>query len=149
MALSIQHQRTRHRDRGLATGSGIPTGDNQQLWKRLTDGSVDLFLIDPPNADVDSYHQFAELAAAKLKDGGLCAVYSGQFYLPDVMATLCNTLTYYWTVAFVLTGSNPRVNERRVTNGWKPILIYAKGAPRHDWIVDCLHGGHKAIERHQ
>lgn len=148
VALAIAHQRKQQRQKGPEGGCGILTGDNKQLWRHLADNSVDLFLTDPPYADVDSYGDLAKLAAAKLKRGGLCATYSGQFHLPDVMAAMGEHLDYYWTISLVLTGSNPRVNARRVTNGWKPILLYTKGKPQHDWIVDCLQGGNRKKERH-
>ena len=40
---------------------------------------------DPPYGQVALYERLAELAAAKLKPGGLCLAYAGQFYLPEVM----------------------------------------------------------------
>ncbi len=42
VSLAIEYQRKQHRQRGPKTGCGILTGDNQQLWSRLADGSVDL-----------------------------------------------------------------------------------------------------------
>ena len=47
----------------------ILVGSMELLWERLEDGSVDLFLTDPPYAEVGFYEQLAELAAAKLKPG--------------------------------------------------------------------------------
>jgi hypothetical protein len=149
VALAVEHGRKQHREHGPMTGCGILTGNNSQLWSHLADNSVDLFLTDPPYADVEAYAKLGELAAAKLKDGGVCAVYSGQYHLPEVMAAMGKSLSYYWTVALLHTGSNPRVNARRVTNGWKPILIYTKGKPQLDWIVDCLHGGSRKKDMHK
>jgi site-specific DNA-methyltransferase (adenine-specific) len=149
VALAVEHRRKQQRQRGPSTGFGILTGDSQQLWSRIADGSVDLFLTDPPYADINAYVQLGELAAAKLKDGGVCAVYSGQFHLPEVIAAMGSCLSYYWTIALLHAGSNSRVNARRVTNGWKPILVYVKGKPQHDWIVDCLHGGNRNKELHE
>ena len=64
------------------------------------------------------------------------------------MAEMAKSLSYYGTIA-LHTGSNSRVNARRVTNGWKPILIYTKRKPQLEWIVDCLHGGNRKKDLHK
>jgi hypothetical protein len=61
----------------------ILVGDMGILWNRLKDNSADLFLTDPIYADVPAYERLAELAAAKLKPGGLCLAYAGQMHLPQ------------------------------------------------------------------
>jgi len=59
------------------SSSNILIGDLDLLWKRLEDDSVDLFLSDPPYTQIDLYERLAELAAAKLKSGGLCLAHAG------------------------------------------------------------------------
>ena len=82
VALAIAHQRKRQRQKGPDTGCNILTGDNKQLWSELANNSVDLFLTDPPYADVDSYQELAKLAAAKLKRGGLAPPIQGNSICP-------------------------------------------------------------------
>ncbi len=128
--------------RGPATGGNIYTGDMWQLNDRLADGSVDLFLSDPPyqQDSLDCYSRIAELAAVKLKDGGLCAVYCGSYYLPEIMQRMGDHLTYYWTFALVLSANSARIYNRRVFQTWKPVLAFAKGKPDHDWLGDVIRG---------
>ena len=70
---------------GPDSGGKILTGDMWQLHSKLDDDSVDLFLTDPPYADLECYSKLAELAADKLKNGGLCLAYSGQYHLLKIM----------------------------------------------------------------
>lgn len=135
-------RRQRANARGPASGGNIYTGDMWQLNDRLADGSVDLFLSDPPyqQDSLDCYSRIAELAACKLKDGGLCAVYCGSYYLPEIMQRMGEHLTYYWTFALVLSANSARINNRRVFQAWKPVLAFAKGKPDHDWLGDVIRG---------
>ena len=71
-----------------AGDQGILHGDMGLLWDRLDDNSVDLFLTDPPYMDFSLYERLSELAAAKLKPGGLCLAYCGQMFLPKTMDAL-------------------------------------------------------------
>ena len=129
---------------------GIIVGDMDLLWKRVREDSVDLFLTDPPYAEIESYERLAELAAAKLKPGGLCLAYSGQFYLPEVMAAMSQHLTYWWTFAIQFGGSHCAVHARNVQNKWKPILAFAKPPVKKapNWLSDLLEGGGRDKEHH-
>jgi site-specific DNA-methyltransferase (adenine-specific) len=135
-------RRQRANARGPASGGNIFTGDMWQLNHRLPDDSVDLFLSDPPYAqsDLDCYGRLAELAASKLKPGGLCLAYCGSYYLPQIMERMGEHLIYYWTFALVLGANHARVNNRRVFQAWKPVLAFAKGKPDHEWLDDVIHG---------
>lgn len=57
---------------GTGNNHDILHGDMKLLAKRLKDGSVKMFLTDPPYAKPELYGRLAALAAAKLKPGGLC-----------------------------------------------------------------------------
>jgi hypothetical protein len=111
-------------------GVHIHTGDLSILWKILADDSVDLFLTDPPYQEsaVPLYGRLAELAARKLKPGGLCAVLCGQLFFDRVFQEMAKHLDYYW-----LCGVNgnagarsTRVVSRRILNVLRPVLIFAK-----------------------
>lgn len=145
--LARQYVRLRENAKGADSGGNVLTGDMRQLH-RLEDDSVDLFLSDPPYADLGAYSRLAELAAAKLKPGGVCAAYSGTMTLPTVMELMGEHLTYYWTFSLNLAGRQSRINARRIMQSWKPILFFVKGKPIHDWIVDSVQGGGRLKERH-
>ena len=129
---------------------GIVIGDMDLLWKRLKDDSVDLFLTDPPYADVEQYERLAELAAAKLKPSGLCLAYTGQFYLPEVMAAMGKHLEYWWVMAIQFGGQHYAIHARHIQNKWKPIVAFAKPPVRKapNWLSDLLEGGGRDKEHH-
>jgi hypothetical protein len=128
----------------------IIVGDINILGKRLKDDSVNLFLTDPPYADVESYERLAELAAAKLKPGSLCLAYTGQFYLPEIMAAMGKHLRYWWMFAIQFGGQHCAIHPRHIQNKWKPILAFAKPPSRQapNWLADLLEGGGRDKEHH-
>ncbi len=109
-----------------AFDQNIVIGDMDVLHDRLEDDSTDLFMTDPPYADVESYERLAELAAAKLKPGGLCLAYAGQFHLSEIMEAMGRHLRYWWMIAVEFGGQHCAVHPRRIQNKWKPIIAYAK-----------------------
>ena len=143
--LAKQHQRKRENAKGADSGGNILTGDMWQLHN--VNCEFDLILSDPPYAEVKCYSRLAELAAAKLKDGGLCVAYSGTFHLDEVMQLMSEHLAFYWMISLTLQRTG-QVNARRLTYSWKPILIFSKGKPDHDWFVDRLQGGGVTKDRH-
>ncbi len=132
------------------SNQGIIIGDMDVLWKRLDDDSTDLFMTDPPYADVDSYGRLAELAAAKLKPGGLCLAYTGQLHLPEIMEAMGRHLRYWWMIAVEFGGQHCAIHPRRIQNAWKPIIAYAKPPIRKapNWLSDHLDGGGRDKQHH-
>jgi len=127
----------------IKTGGNIITGDMRLLWE-LENDSVDLFLTDPPydRESVKLYARLSELAAAKLKPGGLCLAYSGQLHLPAVMQAMSEHLQYWWTFAIRYGGPACSIPHRKIQNRWKPILAFAKSPVKPStWLVDILEGG--------
>jgi len=129
----------------------ILIGDMTLLEKRLKDDSVDLFLTDPPYAEVSLYGCLAELALAKLKPSGLCLAYTGQFHLPAVMESMGIHLKYWWTFAIRFGGQHCAIHPRHVQNKWKPILAFAKPPvkPAPNWLSDLLEGGGRDKAHHE
>lgn len=127
-------------------GGKIYTGDLSMLYRLLRDNSVDLFFTDPPynSHGVPLFGHLARLAQAKLKPGGLCLVYTGQLYLPQVISQMSEHLDYYWLFGLRHTGPRTRVWARRVSNGFKPVLVFTKRPapkkPGHDWVADFVAG---------
>jgi hypothetical protein len=128
----------------------ILVGDMGILWDRLKDNSVDLFLTDPVYTDVLAYERLAELAAAKLKPGGLCLAYAGQMYLPQVLAALGKHLRYWWTFAVVYDQLILPIYPRHIKNRWKPVVAFAKPPlqPAPAWLLDGVVGAGRDKEYH-
>ncbi|MGA2065699.1 MAG: DNA methyltransferase [Thermoguttaceae bacterium] len=128
----------------------ILVGDLGVLWERLKDAEADIFLTDPPYAEVALYERLAELAAAKLKPGGLCLAYTGQCRLPEVMAAMAKYLTYWWEFGIEFAGAHCAIYPKHIQNAWKPILAYGKPPlqPAPEWLSDLLQGGGRDKEHH-
>ena len=136
--VKLAAKRQRSRQTGPATGCGIITGNMLVLRNRLEHGRVDLFLSDPPYSDVDAYENLAELAATKLRDGGLCVAYAANAHLPELLGRMSKHLRYWWTIAAVRQGVHNAVHARSVQSTWRPIVIFAKGKPQLDYFTDCM-----------
>ena len=114
-------------------------------------GCVDLVLTDPPYGDeyLPLWDDLAGFAARALRPGGVLACYAGQMYLPAVFEMLGKHLNYRWIVAACHRNGKPVVWGRRVTNGWKPILVFSKGEPvKHELLVDLLVCGDRGGKEH-
>jgi hypothetical protein len=125
-------------------------GDMSTLEKRLNNNSADLFLTDPPYAEVEQYERLAKLAAEKLKPGKLCLAYTGQFYLPEILKAMSKHLKYWWMFAIRFSGSHCAIHPRHIQNSWKPILVYGKPPlkPSSEWLSDILSGGGRDKKHH-
>ena len=134
-----------------SSGSQIITGDMMLLWDRLDDDSVDLIFTDPPygKSALCNYGNLAELAAAKLKPGGLCLVYAGQMFLPEVLSLMGAHLKYWWMFAIRFSGQHAAIHPRHIQNKWRPVIAFGKPdvkAP-DEWLGDLLIGGGRAKDR--
>lgn len=112
------------------------------LYDRLANSSVDLFFTDPPYAEPALYGRLAELAAAKLKSGGLCLAYSGQFHLATVLEEMGKHLHYWWMFAIEYGGQHYACHPRNIQSKWKPIVAFAKPPEKKpsSSVTDLLHG---------
>ncbi len=129
----LEESRQAKRQAALETnprGCRIHTGDLSLLDRLIPNDSADLFLTDPPYQEeaIRLYGQLAELAARKLKPGGLCAVMCGQMYLDRVMQEMAKHLQYFWLCAVgpKTVVRSTRIVTRKVLSTFKPVLIFAK-----------------------
>lgn len=133
-------------------------GDMEILYDMLPDSSVDLFFTDPPYTEADTLQSFealGQLAAAKLRPGGLCLAYSGHMHLLRAANALQNSLSYWWIFALRSTGGHQTIWNRQVWTDWKPILVFAR--PHEDgslplapeWVQDFRDGGGKDKRYHE
>lgn len=121
----------------------IRCGDFTRALADIEPESVALILTDPPYSSdhMHLWEQLSAFGAEKLKRGGLLLTYSGQFYLPDVMAALGEHLEYVWTISVVGRGPKTLVHARKVYSRWKPVLVYCKPPfQRVAWMDDLFNG---------
>lgn len=129
---------------------GVFHGDFRRIGAEVADESVDLIFTDPPY-DEDATALYLELSAfAKrvLRPGGWCLSYSGQAWLPQVMAGLGVHLSYGWCFAIEHSGGDLRFRKLKIHNGWKPILGYFKPplSAWWEWFQDITSGGREKTE---
>ena len=117
--LRLVQVRRRAEASGPRSGGNILTAPAATLWERLEDSSVDLILSDPPYQEMGCYSDLAELAAAKLKPGGLCLAYCGIGYLPEVLSAMGAHLQFHWLFAIRFKGQHRPVFEKHVQNTWQ------------------------------
>jgi len=105
-------------------------GDFNVVLEDIPDNSVDIIITDPPYPIkyIDCWEQLSLFASRKLRDGGFCIAYSGQYNLYEVMTRMNKHLRYYWTFAMYHAGSTQIVNAVNIICRWKPVLIYQKGS---------------------
>jgi hypothetical protein len=126
-------------------GHGIYTGDMDRLFKLLDADSVSLIISDPPSDNQEAltlYTELGNLAQKKLKPGGFCLVQCGQLRMDEIVRGLSESLDWYWMCAVKSDGPHVRIWPRKVTSGFKPILIFTKRpAPKeavNQWFADLV-----------
>ena len=134
---------------GPRSGGNILTVPASQLWDKLKDSSVDLFLTDPPYTEINLYEELAELAASKLKPGGLCLAYCGQLFLPRVLEVMAKHLQYHWIFAIKFSGPHHAVYPVKIHNSWQPVVAFRKGKSVAAWCGDHLHSAGKEKDLHE
>jgi ParB-like chromosome segregation protein Spo0J len=120
-------------------------GDFREKASEIDDGSVDVIFTDPPYAmdALPLWNDLGQLAAAKLKPGGLLVSYSGVLYLDEVMHLLRQNLEYLWMGVIPHRGPKQLVPAVRIHTGWKPILMFCKPPLATYWkpFPDMVSGG--------
>ena len=106
--------------------------------------SIDAILTDPPYPQefLETFTWLAERSLVWLKPGGTLAVMSGQAWLPEVIRRLSiDGLVYRWTFAYLTPADHVPVIGRGVGSGWKPIIVFTKGAASHRFVYDVISPG--------
>jgi len=106
----------------------IFVADIKQGIPQIADSSVDLLLTDALycREGVPLFEDLGRVANRVLRDNGLLLCMVGQSYLPEQIALLSKHLTYHWTLACITPHSSPFLYRKRLTTGWKPILMFVK-----------------------
>jgi hypothetical protein len=122
------------------------------LVAHLEAGSVDLIYTDPPYGAefLDCWDQLADFAAHALKPGRYLMTYSGQMFLPDVLARLIGRLEYVWCAAVVHQSSAFQLRAHHVHVGWKPVIVMRKpGRWSSPWWHDTSTEGRREKIGHE
>jgi predicted transcriptional regulator len=108
---------------------GFHLGDFRDVAKQIPDGTVNLIFTDPPynREALGLYESLAEVAAAKLVDGGSLITYAGHYLIPEILPLLSEHLRYWWMLAVVHTGRRAEMREYGIKVCWKPLLWFVKG----------------------
>ena len=95
----------------------------------LRPGSVHLLLTDVPFGKefLPELSDLAAFAERILVPGGLFVTYSGQYYLPQVLAAFGKHLTYRWLAMSSWQGDSNLIHPLDIASQCKPILIFSKG----------------------
>lgn len=107
--------------------------------------SVSLVLTDPMygREHLPLWADLAQFASRVLKPGSLLVAYSGQTYLPEVLKSLEEHLTYVW-IAGVRYSYPNNIFPLRIKNSLKLLLLFSKGAydpgPSQFWLHDLIDG---------
>ena len=129
---------------------GVHHGDFREAGKIVEAQTVNLIFTDPPydKEAVSLYADLGHFAARVLRPGGWCLAYTGQAFLPEVLAALSDSLTYGWTFAISHTGGDLRYRKFKIQNKWKPIVGFYKPplSVIWDWFPDLTSGGKEKDE---
>lgn len=140
-----QKKQDERKESTIRINSAVWHGDMRELGQRIEPDSVDLILTDPPYPGefLPLFSDLSTFAARVLKPGGLCLVYSGQIFLPEVMRRLCESLQYAWTFAIRHSGGNQRIFKINVNTAWKPVFAFCKPPLAIWWdsFIDVVSGG--------
>jgi len=137
----IKRSRIENR-RPIKKGSAIELFNTDFREARITPGSVDLILTDPPYPKdyLELWSELSAFASNVLKPGGFLISYSGQAYLPEIIESLSEKLEYYWLGMLYHKGQAGQRFEVNMFNRAKPILFFYKPPMKKQdtWIEDVL-----------
>lgn len=105
-------------------------GDFREQSRTISNRTIDLIFTDPPYAAeyLPLYNDLGVVATNVLKNGASLVTYVGQYAIPEVIEIMRRTgLTYWWTIAIILSGSFAKYYPRHVSIKWKPLLWFVKG----------------------
>lgn len=122
-------------------------GDFREVLNEETvsTASASLVLTDPMygREHLPIWSDLAAFASRVLKPGCLLVSYTGQTYLPQVLKSLEEHLTYVW-VAGVRYSYPNNIFPLRIKNSLKLLLLFAKGdydpGPSQYWLHDLIDG---------
>ena len=136
-------------------GPEIRRGDFREVLADLANGSVDVIMTDPPygKESLPIWGDLGDFAARVLSPRGILIAYSGQLYLPEVIAALSQRLEWWWmcAVAHASSGNLTPLSHpvRKVINQFKPLLLFIpRGGTGFPGVFHDLISGKGADKSH-
>lgn len=120
----------------------ITTGDAKEVSRLIPDDSIDLIFTDPPYLKefLHLYEWITETGSRVLKNGGWLFCYGAGEHMPASLAGMeGNGLDYFWTFILLHNGGYPRMWNKTLMSGYKPIFAYTKGKPRINKWMSTIH----------
>lgn len=106
---------------------GVYQGDARVLAQSIPDECIDMLFTDPVYDQMADYTWLAELGQRILISGGVCLVWTGIHYLPQVTAAM-TALDFRWAFASMLPrGKRGSFAQYRMFSNWRCLLWYEKG----------------------
>ena len=126
----LEAARSELKDKAKEYSEDIPIyhGDFREICKQFEDNSIDHIFTDPPYKKefLPLWSDLSSVAARVLKPGGYCICYSGTYHLQDYINRLSEHLEYYWQFILLHKGVWQRIQNRCLTTGYKPLLVFYK-----------------------
>lgn len=122
-------------------------GDFRRLDWTAHEGRAALVLTDPPwlKQFARQRADLADLCRRLLRPGGVLAIYTGQYDLPDWLEKLGRALDYRWQMVALNEGSGTiRMDGEggTIMTGFRPALYYSKGKVKNEKVIyDVLRAG--------
>jgi ubiquinone/menaquinone biosynthesis C-methylase UbiE len=109
----------------------------------IPDASVSLVLTDPPwdQEWLPHWDELGAFASRVLVPGGALIAYTGRCYMPEMMASLKQHLTWRWEYIVEHRGQYSSMHHLKIKIASKSILFFSKGDwQAGEWHKDTLHG---------
>ena len=123
--------------------------DARQGLSKLPANSVDLILTDPPyqHEFVSLYGDLAREAKRVLKEGHYLFAYCGAHELPEILQLMTPHLYWFWLFEIKHNGGYPRMWNKKILVGSKPVVAFTKGKPLQLKWLSSLHVSKKADKK--
>jgi len=114
--------------------------DFRHLVQHVGPATARLVLADPPwgRDALALWPEIAACAETMLSEGGVLAALPPIMCLPEVIAAIGQRLQYRWTLALFRGDPCPLVQGTQIANGWRPVLLYARGRCQELRIRDAV-----------
>lgn len=117
-------------------------GDCIDYMRGIPEGSIDMIFTDPPylREFLPVYGDLAREAKRVLKTGSYLFCYGAAEHLPDHLHRMTAHLDYYWTIALLHVGGHPRMWNKKLMSGYKPVMVFTNGKPEtKKWMDTVAH----------
>jgi DNA modification methylase len=114
--------------------------------------SVDMIFTDPPYIAecISLYGDLAMEAKRVLKPGGYVFAYCGAQFLSQIIELMNPHLEWFWLFEIMHRGGYPRMWNKKIMVGCKPVVAYTKGKPsRTSWLTNLIIEKGKSKEYHK